>query len=80
MNREVENFLASHPYAKSTKESYVRVLDQLLTIPNLEQLDAAGLVQFIDKPGWGNSQGLDVGPIPAQGIYCLFGCKGASAL
>lgn len=56
MNRDIENFLASHRYAKSTKESYVRVLDQLIAIPDLEQLDAAGLVKFIDKPGWGNSQ------------------------
>ena len=56
MNRDIENFLASHPYAKSTKESYIRVLDQLLMLPDLEQLDAAGLVNFINKPGWGNSQ------------------------
>lgn len=56
MNREIENFLSSHPYARSTKESYCRILDQLITIPNLDQLDAAGLIKFIDKPGWGNAQ------------------------
>jgi len=56
MNREVENFLSSFAYANSTKENYRRVLAQLITIPNLEQLDPAGLLEFVDKPGWGNAQ------------------------
>lgn len=56
MKREVENFLSSFKYAKSTKESYSRILAELITIPNPDRLDAAGLIQFIEKPGWGNSQ------------------------
>jgi integrase len=56
MNREVENFLASFKFAKSTKESYRRILNQLIIVPDLDQLDATGLIEFIDKPGWGNSQ------------------------
>lgn len=56
MNREVENFLSSFPYAASTKASYCRVLAELVTVPDLDRLDAAGLVSWIDKPGWGNSQ------------------------
>lgn len=56
MNREIENFLSSHPYAKSTKENYRRVLDQLIIIPDLEQLDPTGLIDFLNKPRWGNSQ------------------------
>ena len=56
MNREIENFLSSFKFAKSTKESYRRVLEQLIIIPDLDRLDAAGLVEFLDKPGWGNSQ------------------------
>jgi len=56
VNRKIENFLSSHPYARSTKESYCRILNQLITIPNLESLDAAGLIKFIDNPGWGNAQ------------------------
>lgn len=56
MNKEIENFLSSHPYARSTKESYCRILDQLITIPDLDKLDAAGLIAFLNKPGWGNSQ------------------------
>jgi len=56
MNREIENFLSSHKYADTTKDSYRRILKQLVTIPDLESLDATGLLEFIDKPGWGNSQ------------------------
>ncbi len=56
MNREVENFLSSFSYAESTKESYRRVLEMLIVIPDLDQMDAAGLIGFLDKPGWGNSQ------------------------
>lgn len=56
MNRVVENYLSSFKFAKSTKDSYRRILNELITIPNLDQLDAAGLIDFINKPGWGNSQ------------------------
>lgn len=56
MNRDIENFLSSHPYADSTKDSYRRILHQLIIIPNLDQLDATGLIEFINKPGWGNAQ------------------------
>jgi len=56
MNREVENYLSSFKFAKSTKDSYRRILNQLITIPDLDQLDATGLLEFINKPGWGNSQ------------------------
>src|SRR6266496_2047248 len=52
----VENFLASFKFAHSTKDSYRRILNQLITIPDLDQLDAAGLINFITRPGWGNSQ------------------------
>lgn len=56
MNTDVENFLASHPYAESTKESYRRVLAPIATRSDLHTLDAANLIQLIDKPGWGNAQ------------------------
>lgn len=55
MNREVENFLSSFPFAASTKESYRRVLVLLVAL-DLEHLDACGLVEFVNMPGWGNSQ------------------------
>lgn len=56
MIREIENFLSSFPYSESTKESYRRVLALLVVLPDLEHLDAWGLVNFVDQPGWGNSQ------------------------
>jgi integrase len=56
VNREVENFLASWRYAPSTKDSYRRILRELIVIPDLDRLDAAGLLLFLDRPGWGNSQ------------------------
>lgn len=56
MNREIENFLSSHPYADSTKDSYRRILEELIVVPDLHQLDAAGLINFISRPGWGNAQ------------------------
>lgn len=56
MNKEVENFLASFPYAEKTKESYRRILSECVSIPVLHTLDAAQLIQFINRPGWGNSQ------------------------
>jgi integrase len=55
VNREVENFLSSFPYSESTKASYRRVLG-LLTALDLDQLDAAGLIEFVERPGWGNAQ------------------------
>ena len=56
MTREIENFLSSFKFAQSTKESYGRILNQLIAIPDLDRLDASGLIQFLDRPGWGNSQ------------------------
>jgi len=56
MSSDIENFLSSHPYAKSTKENYRRVLHELVLTADLGQLDATGLIEFLDQPGWGNSQ------------------------
>ncbi|RIK31162.1 MAG: hypothetical protein DCC56_02945 [Anaerolineae bacterium] len=56
MNNEIETFLASHPYSDSTKDSYRRILAALVSVCNLAALDAAQLIQFITRPGWGNAQ------------------------
>lgn len=56
MKREIENFLSSFAFAKSTKESYRRVLELLPGVSELAGMDAAGLVSFLDRPGWGNAQ------------------------
>lgn len=55
MNREIENFLASYRYAESTKLSYRHILQLLIILPDLDQLDAASLIDFLNKPEWGNS-------------------------
>jgi len=65
MNREIENFLSSFKYAASTKDSYRRILNRLITIPDLDQLDATGLIEFVNCPGWGNAQ-QNVGLFCAQ--------------
>lgn len=58
MDREIENFLSSaYPYAEETKVKYRRTLHELVRLElDLEQLDAAGLVEFVRRPGWGESQ------------------------
>ena len=56
MNTEVEEFLASHPYADSTKKKYRHLLPHLLAVPDLEKLSAANILLLIDKPEWGNPQ------------------------
>lgn len=56
MNNVIENFLASFEFSEATKKKYRRVLTELAAIPNLESLDAAGLLNHIQKPAWGNSQ------------------------
>lgn len=56
MNREVENFLSSFPFADTTKDSYRRTLVRLLKAVDLEKLDAAGLLRFVAVPEWGTNQ------------------------
>lgn len=58
MNKgEVEQFLASHPYSAATRDTYRRVLILLIELDDLIEMDAAGLVMWIQShPGWGNSQ------------------------
>jgi integrase len=56
MNIEVEEFLASHLYAESTKKKYRANLPRLLSVPNLEHLSAAGILLLINCPSWGNTQ------------------------
>ncbi|MCC7188787.1 MAG: site-specific integrase [Anaerolineales bacterium] len=56
MNKEVENFLASFPYAEKTKDSYRRILAEVVNIPDLHALDAAQLIKLLNRPEWGNSQ------------------------
>ncbi len=52
----IMNFLASSGYAETTREIYRRVLVLLVQIPALSELSAAGLIKFLTRPEWGNSQ------------------------
>jgi len=51
----VEKFLIEGGYSKATQETYRRFLDDLVSIPDLQNLDAVGLLNFFDRPQWGNS-------------------------
>lgn len=52
MHSKIENFLASFPFAESTKNSYRRVL---LLMPPIENLSAADLINFVSKPEWSSN-------------------------
>ena len=52
MHTDLENFLASFPFAPTTKDTYRRALLQL---PPTENLTAADLVNFISKPEWSSN-------------------------
>lgn len=56
MNTDVENFLASHPYAAETIIKYRHVLESFLVACDIEHIDAAGLLAWVKHPSWGNSQ------------------------
>ncbi len=55
MNREISDFLSSHPFAESTKETYRRVLCGLVEY-DLRHFTAADLLEFVSRPEWGSSQ------------------------
>lgn len=52
MSTLIDEFLASFPFAESTKDSYRRVLAAL---PDTSNLTAADLINFVSKPDWGPS-------------------------
>ena len=56
MNNDLENFLASHPYALATRDTYRRCLSPLVDLPDLEHLSASGLLGFVQARPVGNSQ------------------------
>lgn len=52
MINSIENFLASFPFAETTKDSYRRVLEKM---PQSENMTAADLINFVSKPDWNSS-------------------------
>lgn len=52
----IDDFLSSGGYSPSTKVKYFRVLTDLVALSDLDRLSAAGLLAFVERAGWGNSQ------------------------
>lgn len=55
MDKRISNFLASNPYAKSTKETYAHILNELVELPFAEW-EAGELLSFVERKGWGDSK------------------------
>src|SRR4026209_1524933 len=57
MNSDIADFLASFPYAASTRRTYEDLLSRLLAeSQDSASLTASELLKFIDKSEWGNSR------------------------
>lgn len=58
MNIEtLENFLASHPYAASTRRTYLDILNRLFErSQDLSNTTASELLEMIQNSGWGNKR------------------------
>jgi integrase len=52
----VREFLASFPFAETTKRTYANVLLRFLAECVPADLSAAGLIEFVSKPEWGSSR------------------------
>jgi integrase len=53
----IDTFLSSHPYAASTKRTYLDILTRFTAeVPNPAAITAAQLLAWIDKPTWGKSR------------------------
>lgn len=54
---DLSNFLASHPYAASTRRTYDDVLSRMFTrSQDLANMTASELLNILDKSGWGNAR------------------------
>lgn len=51
----INRFLSSKPYSRNTRERYSRILRELVALPGLDSLTAIDLLNFIEKPAWGNA-------------------------
>lgn len=56
MDISISNFLASFPYAITTKRTYRKLLSELVNKPDIHLLSSAGLLLLIDKKEWGSSR------------------------
>lgn len=55
MDISIENFLSSHPYAETTKRTYLDILKRLIN-HEPDTLTAQTLLDFINSQNWGNSR------------------------
>ena len=56
MDISISNFLASFPYAVTTKRTYKKILDTLISESEVSLLSSADLLLLIDRAEWGNSR------------------------
>ena len=57
MNIDLENFLASHPYAASTRRTYQDVLSRIFAgSQDPAKMTAAELLKILEQSGWGNAR------------------------
>jgi integrase len=57
MNIDLENFLASHPYAASTRRTYQDVLSRIFAgSQDPAKMTASELLEILDQSGWGNAR------------------------
>jgi len=52
---DIDRFFIERGFSRATQATYRRVLGDLVSVPDLERLDAVGLLSFYDRPHWGNS-------------------------
>lgn len=57
MNIDLSNFLASFPYADSTRVTYQNILSRMLTrSQDLANMTAPELLEILNQSGWGNAR------------------------
>jgi len=57
MNSQISNFLASFPYAVSTRRTYQDILSRLLVrSQDLARMTASELLEILNNSGWGNAR------------------------
>ena len=56
MDTSLENFLASHPYAETTKRTYTDLLTNFLKNTDPKTLTTDGLLLYIKSRNWGNAR------------------------
>ncbi|MBI5942893.1 MAG: tyrosine-type recombinase/integrase [Chloroflexi bacterium] len=56
MDTSIENFLSSHPYAKTTKRTYSDILSHFIDSTDITSITAETLLAYIDSRAWGNAR------------------------